>query len=940
MAVDRDKVLQAAQKLVEKKRYDKAIVEYQKLVADDPKDVRTLLKIGDTYLKMEQHADAISTYERVGQFYSTQGFNTKAIAVYKQIREIIHKHVPHLEDRFGHIVPKLAETYAQLGLTSDALAAYDEVATRYQRAGRDRDAIDVFKKVVDLDPQNPLPHLRLAEAFMRVKDVDNAIQRFGAAAEILLKLGRRDDALKVVERLLQHRADARFARTAAEIYLERGEPSDAMSALSKLQICFKENPKDLETLALLARSFDKLNQPAKSIEVQKEAARIARDAGKPELFTSLVESLLARAPNDEGVRQLAALRQQSRPPATMGDPERVPQTPRTSPRPTPAPPPVVAVPVPRSKEPSAVELDIDEDVIVDEDSVSSAVPFALHPSHPPAPPDASVSGPGPEPTARVRPLLQQIDAYRRAKDYDHAIAYLFEAVEELPASRELREKLCDVLIEAGDQAEAVRQMLAFARWLAGSGDVDSATRILDEVLLLEPSQPDAIGMLRELGYTVQAEEPPPEYAGDGMSQGAGPAYDPSAPLPSYDLEEVGAGDAMSHGSHGRPFAASQLDDPFGEAPLPAFDLDDESTRYAKRQAEVVVPGHVGGDPRTPRPPRRRRRPSRRSPASGSRPRRPPRPRSPRPSGRSTRTRSRRSSSSPPTACSTRPATSSSPSWRACPTTRSSSSASASSRSTPPPPRARAAARAPSPRAPRPPPATPIHRWARQRGSARPIWARAWTRAPTTAPSTSPPPSTPSTPSTPGLPPDSHAGADPDQVSVESVFEQFKAGVAAQISESDATTHYDLGAAYKEMGLLVDAVSEFELAGRDPNRECVCHWMIGTIHREQGNIDAAIGAYIRGLHAQVKTPDQETALTYEIGDCYEERRASDQALYYFQRVARMSPGYADPRGTVADRVRRLEPAPRPLQPAAKAVGAETVDEFDAVLDDLLGGGKLP
>lgn len=186
VAVDRDKVLQAAQKLVERKRYDKAIVEYQKLVADDPKDVRTLLKIGDLYLKMEQHVDAITTYERVGQFYQLQGFALKAIAVYKQIREIINKHVPHLEDRFGHIAPKLAEIYTQLGLTSDALAVYDELASRLQRAGRDRDAIDILGKVVDLDPQNPLPYLRLGEAFIRARDVDHAIQRFGSAAEILL----------------------------------------------------------------------------------------------------------------------------------------------------------------------------------------------------------------------------------------------------------------------------------------------------------------------------------------------------------------------------------------------------------------------------------------------------------------------------------------------------------------------------------------------------------------------------------------------------------------------------------------------------------------------------------------------------------------------------------------------------------------------------------
>ena len=53
VAVDRDKLLQAAQKFVEKKRYDKAILEYQKLVAEDPKDARTLLKIGDLYLKLE-----------------------------------------------------------------------------------------------------------------------------------------------------------------------------------------------------------------------------------------------------------------------------------------------------------------------------------------------------------------------------------------------------------------------------------------------------------------------------------------------------------------------------------------------------------------------------------------------------------------------------------------------------------------------------------------------------------------------------------------------------------------------------------------------------------------------------------------------------------------------------------------------------------------------
>ena len=101
MAIDREKVLAAAQKYVEKKKYDRAVVEYQKVIQEDPNDARTLLKMGDLQSKMEAYADAVATYERVGKFYASQGFALKAIAVYKQIREIIAKHVPQLEDKYA-----------------------------------------------------------------------------------------------------------------------------------------------------------------------------------------------------------------------------------------------------------------------------------------------------------------------------------------------------------------------------------------------------------------------------------------------------------------------------------------------------------------------------------------------------------------------------------------------------------------------------------------------------------------------------------------------------------------------------------------------------------------------------------------------------------------------------------------------------------------------
>lgn len=305
MAINRDKVLEAAQKYVEKKKYDKAVAELRKLVDADPNDARTLLKIGDLQAKQGLYADAINTYESVGKLYSHQGFALKAIAVYKQIREIIAKHVPQLEERYGHIAPKLAELYQQLGLTSDALAALDEVATRLQRQQKDQEAIDVFRKIVELDPTNPLPHLRLAEALSRVKDVDGAVYEFKTAASQLAGIGRRDDALKVLERLLHHKPDAEQAKICAELYLSRGQPQDGMQALAKLQICFQANPRDFDTLSLLARAFNAIGQGAKAIEVQKEMARVARDTGKLDLFREILERLMRVAPHDEGVRRLA-----------------------------------------------------------------------------------------------------------------------------------------------------------------------------------------------------------------------------------------------------------------------------------------------------------------------------------------------------------------------------------------------------------------------------------------------------------------------------------------------------------------------------------------------------------------------------------------------------------------------------------------------------------
>lgn len=279
MAFNREKTLAEAQKYIEKRKYDKAILELRRVVDADPNDSRSLHKIGELQAKLGQFAEAVDTYEAVARLYQQGGFAQRAVAVYKQIREILQAH-PQLEPRYGHVGPKLVDLYRELGLTNDALVLLNELAGVYQYQQRHAEALEAYRKLAEIDSANPLAHVRLAEALSRSRDVDGAVLGFQNAARLLLELHRRDDAIQVLERLLHHRADPEQARVCAELYLSRQRsPQDGMQALAKLQICYQANPRDTNVLGLLARAFETVGQRDKAQEIHREIARLSGGRG-------------------------------------------------------------------------------------------------------------------------------------------------------------------------------------------------------------------------------------------------------------------------------------------------------------------------------------------------------------------------------------------------------------------------------------------------------------------------------------------------------------------------------------------------------------------------------------------------------------------------------------------------------------------------------------
>ena len=146
------------------------------------------------------------------------------------------------------------------------------VAAHFHREGNTKEALDTVKKLVDLDPENIATRIKLAELYSKEGLVEEAVPQFNMACEQLRRQNRQDDFVKVAERLLWHKPDNHaLNRELAGLYLRRNDPR---RALQKLQACFKADPRDVETLGLLALAFQALDQKAKTVSVLKELARI------------------------------------------------------------------------------------------------------------------------------------------------------------------------------------------------------------------------------------------------------------------------------------------------------------------------------------------------------------------------------------------------------------------------------------------------------------------------------------------------------------------------------------------------------------------------------------------------------------------------------------------------------------------------------------------
>jgi len=135
----------------------------------------------------------------------------------------------------------------------------------------------------------------------------------------------------------------------------------------------------------------------------------------------------------------------------------------------------------------------------------------------------------------------------------------------------------------------------------------------------------------------------------------------------------------------------------------------------------------------------------------------------------------------------------------------------------------------------------------------------------------------------------------------SIFNEFKKGLDTKIDEKDHETHYNLGLAYKEIGLIDDAIKEFQLSRDNPQAFLSSSSMLSMCYQEKGLYSLAIEVLNSAVEKMKDRDEAYWAFKYDLAEVYEKNGNLKEAFDTYTEVYGWNAGFRD----VPGKMKQLE-----------------------------------
>jgi len=199
VANDKAAAIQKAQELAAQGRFDQGISQLRKLLDDSSNDANVYNAIGDLYLKQNSTAEAIQVFLDAARVFARDGFGIKAIAIFKKILKV--------DPGRAEIYTLQGDLNADRGLMSNAIADYLSGAKLYLKTGDSVRALDLYRKIIKLNPANMSVRLKAGELCLGQGLVEEALREYLAVANDYEKCGKDNEAHTLYELIIKHVPD-------------------------------------------------------------------------------------------------------------------------------------------------------------------------------------------------------------------------------------------------------------------------------------------------------------------------------------------------------------------------------------------------------------------------------------------------------------------------------------------------------------------------------------------------------------------------------------------------------------------------------------------------------------------------------------------------------------------------------------------------------------
>jgi tetratricopeptide (TPR) repeat protein len=319
MAYNKSKNVEAAQKLLNQGKVAQAIAEYQNILKFEPRDQVTLMTIGELYIRQGETFQAIDYFERLAQIFVGDGFLTKAIAVYKRIAKLAPEEIRPLEkladlyvqqgvmsearplflqlaeihlknnrqpEAVGllkkllqaepdnlRIQIRLADLYQAMGQTREAIEAYVSASQRALARGDQGESEKLADKALKLEPTN------LAAAIVKARSYSSQ-GNLTKAAQLLEQVADLEKGGEQTELLL-------------DLYIKNSDWDQASALAYRV---FEADEKNFGPMQKVVESLLQAGNGEKAMEILKKSRLPMIDAGEHEVVGKLLSELAASMP--------------------------------------------------------------------------------------------------------------------------------------------------------------------------------------------------------------------------------------------------------------------------------------------------------------------------------------------------------------------------------------------------------------------------------------------------------------------------------------------------------------------------------------------------------------------------------------------------------------------------------------------------------------------